>query len=247
MPMSGLLGAVELIGAGAGVFVGGVAQRATGIGLGLVVGPILVLVYGPYQGIVVTLILNLVGNISILITTWRGVQARQVAWLSLPALCVAPVAILVVRMLPRPAIMIVIGVTIIIAVLAAKGVRPPAWVGGTFGLLATGSLSSMMNVLAGVGGPPVTVYGVATSWPHNEFVASAQAYFVVLNLIAIGVRGVDAVPIRDVSVAIAILAAGVLVGNWLIRKVPAAGVQVGMLVIAGLGGMVTIIRGAAAV
>ena len=48
-----------------------------------------------------------------------------------------------------------------------------------------GAVSGIMTTTAGVGGPAMSVYAVASKWDQRSFAASMQPYFLTIGLAAI--------------------------------------------------------------
>ena len=98
-----------------------------------------------------------------------------------------------------------------------------------------------MNVVAGVGGPAVALYAANAGWPAAAMRSTGQAYFLVLNVVALASLGLPAVPGRLVLACLVALAAGLLAGARLADTVPEAGARRVTLVLAGLGGLVVLL------
>ncbi len=110
----------------AAVFVGAVAQRVTGLGFALVVSPVLVILLGPFDGV---LIVNLCGALSaaiILAGVRRHVEWRRYLFLAIPALVGIVPGALLAYLLPDEALEIGIGRLLIAALTTSLVLRRTA-------------------------------------------------------------------------------------------------------------------------
>ena len=75
-----------------------------------------------------------------------------------------------------------IGILVIVALTVSLVVTRTEHVAtGRAPAVVAGAASGFMNAAAGVGGPALSVYAVATQWPQAAFAATAQPYFVVIG------------------------------------------------------------------
>lgn len=106
-----------------------------------------------------------------------------------------------------------------------------------------------MNTSAGVGGPAVSIYSIATRWPHHSFAATMQPYFFTigsLSLVAKAATTPDQFPDIPwqmwVAIALACLV-GLAIGELFAKRVSPRISQIVLIVLAYLGAAATIIRG----
>ena len=223
------------------VAAGAVAQSVSGIGFTLVSGPLLVAALGPADGVRLSVVLSLVVNVAVLTRTVRETSWRDAALLLVPAVLATPLLARLLRDAPERALQALAGAaTLVGALVLGAGVRWRA-AGGRAGAVGAGVVSAAMNVVAGVGGPAVALYAANAGWPAAAMRSTGQAYFLVLNVVALASLGLPAVPGRLVLGCLAALAAGLLAGARLADKVPEAGARRVMLVLAGLGGLVVLL------
>ncbi|MFI2101705.1 TSUP family transporter [Isoptericola sp. NPDC019693] len=238
------------------ILVGGALQRVTGMGFGLVAGPFIVLLAGPLEGV---LFVNLTGAIAsalILGRVARDVDWRRYAWLAATSVAVMVPAALLLRDASRAALEVAVGALVVVAMTLAvvtsrlrragrRPVRPEARVP----LVVTGVASGVGSVAAGIGGPPVAIYSVLSGWEPRAFAATAQPFFATNALAALVAKLTltDAsFPPFDVWQWAAVLAAivvGLAVGDWLTPRVPAPAVRRGLIVLAYVGGVATLVQG----
>jgi uncharacterized protein len=227
-----------------GVLAGAGTQRVTGLGFALVSSPLLVLVLGPYQGVLLANVLSLAANLAVLAMTWRDVEVSRALRLALPALLLVPVGAWVARRLPASVLMVVIGL-LVVAALGAMLVSSRARVfRGTGGAVAAGALSGFMNVTAGVGGPAITMYAVSTDWDHRTFVPTMQLYFALLNAGSIAAKGLPTVGLVQAVVAGLALGLGLLGGQLLAGRVRPHRARQAVVILALLGAAATVVKGA---
>lgn len=100
---------ITLIPAAAVVLVGAVSQRTTGLGFALIAAPLLTLMAGPYQGIVLANLLALFVAASVLAVSWRTIDRRRAAVLVPFGLLGVLPGVWVARALPPGPLHVVIG------------------------------------------------------------------------------------------------------------------------------------------
>jgi uncharacterized membrane protein YfcA len=226
-----------------GVLAGAGTQRVTGLGFALVSSPLLVLVAGPFQGVLLANLLTLVMSLAVLALTWRDAQVGRALTLAVPALCLVPVGAWVARRLPGPVLMVVIGTLVIIALAAVLTSERARVFHGRAGAVTAGALSGFMNVTAGVGGPAVALYAVSTRWEHHRFVASMQLYLLVLNAGSIAAKGLPSLPAAQLAAAFGALAVGLLAGQVATRYVTADRARRAVVGLALVGASATVVKG----
>jgi len=225
------------------VLCGAATQRITGLGFALVSSPLLVLVLGPFQGVLLANLLTLITNIIVLASTWRDVEIRRVLLLAIPALCAVPAGAWLSRELSASLLMIVIGFVVCAALIAVLVVKDLRLFHGRIGAVFAGALSGFMNVTAGVGGPAITLYALSTGWEFREFVASIQVYFAIVNTGSIIAKGLPSLSSVQYVSAFAALGVGVLIGQALTRVVSAQQARGAVIGLALCGSAATVVKG----
>lgn len=165
------------------VVAGALAQRLAGLGFGLLVSPVLVVLLGPFDGVMIVNLCGAASSLLILSRVWRHVDWRRYAGLGLAALLgVVPGAWLASNVPPAP-LEICIGILLFAALLASQRLNRSSWrASGPVPMLGLGFTSGLMNAAAGVGGPAVTAYAVVTRWDQKSFGATLQPYFITTGL-----------------------------------------------------------------
>ncbi|MGH3249426.1 MAG: TSUP family transporter [Trebonia sp.] len=223
----------------AAVATGAAAQAVTGIGLVLICGPVLVVLLGPADAVRLALVVSLALNALLLARQPRAVRLRQAGRLAVPAAAVAiPLGILLRGTDDRVFAAVAGGVTVSAAALMRGGRRWP-WLSTRAGTVAAGAASGAMNVVCAAAGPFAALYAASSGWEACTRVATLQAYFAVLNVIALATLGVPSRP-GALAAAGTGLVAGVLAGRILARRLPEALVRRLVLLLAGTGGVIVL-------
>ena len=229
-----------------GVLAGSVTNRVTGLGFSLVCSPVMVLVLGPRDGVRLLNMVSVAVSLSNVATGWRGVRWRDWALLVAAGVVCTPAAAWVAHRVDDGVLLVGAGVvTIASAFLLGTG-RVLHGLRGRPGALGAGAVSATMNVIAGLSGPSVAMYGLNAGWTPTELRPTLQTYFLVLNAVAVASLG----PVRPPGWLALAIAVAVLAGLWLGRlaavRVPAARFRAVVLSVVAAGGAFAVVRGLAA-
>ena len=226
------------------VLAGAVAVRTTGMGFALLSSPFLVMALGPFEGILVTNVCGIVAALLNLTAVHADLDWRRAASV-IPAGVVGTVpGALLVLWLPPAVLAISISLLVLIGLLftlASRRLQVPnsPWVG-----VGGGFASGLMNVTAGVGGPGLVVYALATQWEHRRFAATAQLHFAVLGVAALIAKwSLPTLPLTGWAVLLALLVVGLVGGNVLARWVHGARAMRWVIVIAMAGALMSLTQG----
>jgi uncharacterized membrane protein YfcA len=233
------------------VLIGAMAQRVSGMGFALTAAPVLVLLIGPFDGV---LLVNLAGAVSasiVISRVWRRIDWRQFGMLTVPALLAVIPGAYISVLLGGPALQITVGVILVVALTISLLInRAEKTIAQTPAALLSGAASGFMSATAGVGGPGVGVYAVLTRWEHRSFAATIQPFFVSLGVTSFVVKVVlseRGLPDYDWWVwplIIACTLVGLALGEWVSRFVSVRIARISVIVISYLGGFAAIIDGA---
>ena len=230
-----------------GVIAGALTQRVTGIGFALVCAPLLVLVAGPFEGVVLSNLLGLLVSAVVFVTHWRDTEWRKGLLLAVPALLAIPPGAWVARNVPAPQLMVIIGLTVIVALAAVVLSDRARVLRGTSGAVVAGGASGFMNVTAGVGGPAIVLYAVSTSWEHRKFVATFQFFSIFTNLASLTAKGgLPRVSPAALVVSLGALVVGLAGGELLSRRVDHEIARHLAIGLALAGAAFTVVKGALA-
>lgn len=236
-----MLAAMDVV-AGVAVLFGAVAQALTGFGFSLVSAPFLVAAYDAPAGVQLNVAISVLVNIVLLLGARSHVQWRTTGRLLAPA-AVATVGVgLLLQGRDGGAVTVVAGVLCLAGVVAVARNRPVARLRGTPATVTVGALSGAMNVAAGIGGPPVVLFGLNAGWEPAAARATLQAFFLGINIVALATLGLpDRIPVL-VVVGVVI---GLFIGRWASARVSVDQVRRATLLIAGIGSILAIARGVA--
>lgn len=233
------------------VLAGAVAQRVSGMGFALVVAPVLVLVVGPVDGVLMVNICGAMSACLVITRVWRLIDWRQYVLLVLPALVAIVPGALVAARLGGPVLQVVIGVLVLLALtLSLVVTRADSETARVPTALLTGAASGFMSATAGVSGPGATIYAVLTRWEHRQFAATIQPFFATLGAAAFLGKVIalpDGLPDYDWWLWPLILGCtvvGLTLGERLARVVSARAARLAVIVLAFAGGLVAVLDGA---
>jgi len=227
------------------VLLGATVQRMSGIGFALVAAPGLIAMEGPASGVLLSNFASCLISAIGLATAWRGLKPRLMVPLVLAALCTVPLGTWAAARLSRTALLIGIGLIVCAAAaVIARSVRLSA-LHGRSGAMIAGAASGFMNASAGVGGPPVALYALNAGWSAAELVPNALFYGVVVNAMSVLLKGFPRLPARALACSGGALAVGLLLGGYLSTRVPERWARRFVLVLATVGGLVTLAKGIA--
>lgn len=231
------------------VVMGAGMQRVTGMGFALVAAPFLVLLLGPVEGVVLVNVCGAVTAGAIIFRVVKDIDWKRYAALAASALLgIVPAAILI-RLIPAPVLEISIGVILAVGLTVLLVLKSATLPERRRYLLTAGGLSGFMNTAAGVGGPAVSMYSIATRWQHKSFAATMQPYFFTIgtfSLISKAITAPATFPVLPVAMWLAVAAAclgGLVLGDLAAKHVPARAAQILLIILAYLGAAATIIRG----
>jgi uncharacterized protein len=235
---------VQTIGLGLVVLVGAGAQRVTGLGFALVASPFMVLLLGPFDGVLVINACGAVTALAVLTQVWRDVDVRRAVLLIGPALPAVAAGAWLARDLPGPPLAVVVGGLLLVALVAVVASEKARVLRGTPGAVIAGVGSGLLNVTVGAGGPAVAVYAVSVGWAQRRFAATAQLVFAVLgaaSLVAKGGR--PSMAAAGWAMIVGGLLAGILIGNRLAGRVSPERAQIAVLTLAMAGAVLTVTKG----
>lgn len=87
----------------------------------------------------------------------------------------------------------------------------PTWYAG----LSCGMISGILTALFSAGGPPVVIYFMQSEDNTDRYLATISAYFVLSNLIAVGMKAAAGFVTKNVAVAFALGLVGMYAGSRL--------------------------------
>lgn len=236
--MAGSVELSALVALIAATFVGASTQRISGMGFALVSSPFLVMVLGPHEGVMLVNFLGCLSSIMILAQVFRQVEYRKVFLVLVPAMLMTLPGAWVAARVGGPVLSVSISIMVILALGSSFLLRNLKSSQGKALAIGSGAVSGFMSVTAGVSGPAIAAYAVASRWPQAKFAISVQLYFFVLSLTSLLAKG--GMPqlhwIQWAGCAVAMVC-GILLGNWLAPKIPHNVSRTFVVVIAFAGAM----------
>ncbi|MGN6017885.1 sulfite exporter TauE/SafE family protein [Corynebacterium striatum] len=232
------------------VALGSCLQRVSGMGLGLVGGPILTLLLGPVQGIMV---INVLAVVNALLTTYS--MRANVDWKKF--LSIAPVmvlgaipAALLVANIDSAVLLVLVGTALLVALgVVTFGKKFVPEMNGIGPALSAGVIGGFTNTLAGVAGPVITVYAQAARWPQAVYAATLQPCFFVGGLFSVttkllvGAGGFSDVTWLIWPAGVLGMFIGITVGKRIARHVSREKARMLSLSVASLGAFSALVRG----
>ena len=238
------MGVPEVALVAAVVLTGAATQRVAGMGFGLVSAPLLVLILGPFTGILLTNALGVVTSLIVLTQVWRQVDLRRLALLAPASLVAILPGAWVALTVPSAPLAIIVGsltFSALLGVLLSERLRVFR---GPAGAISAGALSGFMSASAGVGAPPITLYALSSRWDHRSFVGTAQLFFAMTAAASLTAKGgPPSLPASTWAFVLGALLLGVLIGGRLSRHISAHRARAIMVGLALAGSLTTVAKG----
>ncbi len=231
------------------VFIGAAMQRLTGMGFALVSAPFVVLIMGPVTGIVLVNVCGALSSLLILFRVLGHIDWKKYFILTPAALVGVVPGAIIVRYIPGAWLQVGVGVLVLVSLTVSmrmKSLKPES---GLKPMIIAGATSGIMNTTAGVGGPAMSVYAVASKWGQQSFAATMQPYFLTVGLASILAKYVASPasmpqmePWAWAAVAAAIIA-GLVAGEVLSNRITPPRARLMVVLLAYLGATAATIRG----
>lgn len=231
------------------VLLGGVAQRATGMGLTLVSAPFIVVALGPAAGVVIGNLLGVVAGLLVLTRVWRFVEWRMLRPMVPAAIAGVLAGTLLAEALPSAWAQVLIGAIVLLGLSVSSVVARIRHVArSTTVMTVTSAASGATAALAGIGGPAMAVLRTLTRWEHQTFTATLQPFFFAVSTVTVAVRvGANPTAWPDLGwgwAAIGLaMAVGVALGDVVARRLSPRVVAASITAIAALGAVWTLVDG----
>ena len=240
--------------AAAAILVGAVLQRLSGTGVGLIVAPALAMVMGPVVGVLTTNATTVVSAFLIMLAVRRDIEWRRFAPIGTAAVLGALPGALVVAALPVAWLQVFIGTMVLLALATTFGLpRLPAWTGMTTAM-AAGVIGGFLNTTAGVSAPAMVIYAKLSRWEQTAFAATLQPIYLTMGALSVAIKLILGVADpRSLPAAwfwpmmVIVVLIGVWIGGRLSSRVSSSKARRIAVILAGLGGVVTLLRGLVAV
>lgn len=233
-----------VLGLAAAVFVGASTQRISGMGFALVSSPFLVMVLGPHEGVMLVNLLGACSSLLIFAQVFRQVEYKKVLILLIPAMLMTLPGAWVAAALDGPLLSVSISIMVILALASSFMIRNLPMAQSKSLAVGAGAVSGFMSVTAGVSGPAIAGYAIASRWPQAQFAISVQLYFLVLSLTSLAAKGgMPQLHWQQWAGCFAAMVVGILLGNFLAPKIPAKYSRAFVVLIAFSGAVSLMING----
>lgn len=232
------------------VALGAALQRVAGMGLGMVAAPTLSLALGPLAGVTMSNVAAVAGALALGMMMRSDIDWRRFAAMT-PLLVIGSAAgAWMVSVVDTGVLDVVVGGSVLLAIAAALGLQRHLNATGRLAALTSGAVGGFMNTTAGVAGPALTVYAVASRWDHRAFAATLQPVFLLANASSVITKAVagatpspDVVPWWGWLVAIAGVPVGIAAGSVLARRVTLRAARTVAITVATTGAALALVRG----
>lgn len=233
-----------VLGLAAAVFVGASTQRISGMGFALVSSPFLVMVLGPHEGVMLVNLLGACSSLLIFAQVFRQVEYKKVLILLIPAMLMTLPGAWVAAALDGPLLSVSISIMVILALASSFMIRNLPMAQSKSLAVGAGAVSGFMSVTAGVSGPAIAGYAIASRWPQAQFAISVQLYFLVLSLTSLAAKGgMPELHWQQWAGCFAAMVVGILLGNFLAPKIPAKYSRAFVVLIAFSGAVSLMVNG----
>ncbi|NUP75100.1 MAG: sulfite exporter TauE/SafE family protein [Sinomonas sp.] len=236
------------------VVVGAMAQRVAGLGFGLMVSPILVVLLGPLDGVMIVNACGATSSLLILARVRRDVDWRRYLGLMIPGFAGIAVGAYLASHVPAAPLEIGIGLILVIGLVVSQLIARArrhleARVDGLGVMAVSGFSSGLMNAAAAVGGPAVTAYAVLSRWDQRRFGATLQPYFITTGATSLLAKVFatgghwPALELGEWMLVFVCMLVGIVGGDLLARRVAGETVRRVVIGIAYAGAALAIVNG----
>jgi uncharacterized protein len=224
------------------VFAGAAVQRSVGLGFGLVVAPVLSILW-PEIVPAAVLLLSVPLTIGMFWHDRRAVNLRELPPILAGKLLGTGIGAALLAAFASASLALIVGIMVVAAV--ALNLARPRVPQGRGWMAAAGVASGVMGTTAATGGPPLALAYQAA--PGPELRGTLAVLFLVgnvMSLMSLAVIGrVDTLHLVVACGTLPLLAAGAWVGTRLAPKFDRGPLRHAVLVVAGLAGVVAMVRG----
>lgn len=225
-------------------------QRVTGIGFAMMLAPFLVVMIGPHGGVMLTNLLSVLAPVLMMPAVWKDIQWRRLAPIALTAVLVMPPAGWLANALPQGPLYIVVASLVLIGLsLSVILSRVNTHIDGPSTRVLTGVGAGGGVILAGVGGPAMTMYAVISQWDVRKFAATLQPLWVLMALggfltkLIFSGNEMPAFPVWFWVGAVIAILAGIQLGVWVHRRVSDALARKVVIFFAFVGALLSLLTG----
>lgn len=196
-------------------------QRVSGFGFGIFIMTILPYLMPSYgEATALSGILAMVTSAIIVAKTWRHLSVKRLLPILITFIIISFFGVQFVAHTEEHLLKKILGVVLIIASVYFCFISEKIRLRPTLPVqISMGTLSGLMGGLFGMQGPPAVLYFLASSKTKEQYIALAQTYFLVGNLMMTIFRFQNGFLTVEVCHAWCYGIAGVLLGTWIGSKV----------------------------
>lgn len=226
-------------------------QRVAGFGFGMVLAPFLVVLLNPHEGVMLANLLSLVPPLFIMWELRIHIEWKKFLWLALGSTVIMMPAAWVSVQAPAGPLYIVVGAMVLMGLVASSVFAGRVHMDGRILQGLTGATAGAGAVIAGVGAPPLTIYGMLSRWPLLPMIATMQPLWLIMAATAVGSKWylgdgvVPGLPWWGWLGALAAMPLGIWIGRKIQHAVDAAVVSrfvIGLAVVGALLALATGVR-----
>jgi uncharacterized membrane protein YfcA len=171
--------------AAASILAAAFLRGLTGFGFALAAVPLMSLFLAPVVAVPLVICLQLAGNLFEIRTSLKQCHWPSLSWLALGTLIGTPIGMLALALFPASAARLAIAAVTAAALLILTRGFAFKLVPGAHATLPVGTLAGLFNGLAGMPGPPVIAYYMASPVSRIAMRASLNVFFLINAVIAL--------------------------------------------------------------
>lgn len=205
-----LLAAALLVGAG-------VVRGFTGFGAALLLAPVLTLLFGVTAGVAIIVLLNIIVAIQLMPSARRASNFRAVGWLTAAACATSPLGAWMLGSLDPDLLRRAISGLVLIFCITIAFTGPDSFKveASRTADITAGGLGGFLNGLAGIGGPPITLYWIAQHNSAEALRANVILAFAVIHTVTASVYAFQGLIGLDTLFRTLLLTPPFMFGVWI--------------------------------
>ncbi|MDO5722766.1 MAG: sulfite exporter TauE/SafE family protein [Actinomycetaceae bacterium] len=230
--------------------IGATTQSLSGMGFGMIAAPVLVLLFGPTEGILWGNMLGIVNAAMLLALKRKDTDWAIATRFTVAAIPTIAITVAITHYIPLAPLEVIIGlliVTMVVFSIAAPRLRSVSGPGPQY---LTGAVGGFLSAAVAQAGPAMVAYAQASRWEQKRFAATLQAYFLAMNLFTVPLKwysGLVADPqsisVYTLGAAIGGLIAGTALSKPLQKHLQPSTLRTFALVVASVGAVTVLVRG----
>lgn len=222
-------------------------QRVTGFGFGIFIMTVLPHLLPSYgEATALSGLLAMLTSAVVVARMWRHINWRRLLPILGVFIVVSVFAIEFLSIMRRDTLNVLLGITLIVAAVWFWFFSDRVRIRPNFATQAgLGTLSGLMGGFFGMQGPPAVLYFLAVSDTKERYIAIAQAYFLIGNLLMTLYRGhagfISPLVVQSWCVACPAVFLGSWIGSRVYRHIPLATLRRIVYAYIGLSGVIALL------